>query len=318
MQITVFEHRTARQAEVEELASLLQSNELTVWIDITGPTEEDLDVMRNVFRFHSLAIEDTRLQRRRPVPKAEEFTDYLFVVLSVTTDKTLDPRFRELDIFLGHNFFVTSHNRYEGIIGQTRSRIDPMRLKFPVSSTYLLYILMDVMFDDYFPVLDLIEEEITRLSNTMLNNPNKQVLDRLFRLKRTLSNIWRILWPQGEIVNILNNHNLTYIDPNCHYYLRDISDHLVRVRDTVQYFSETLNGLINLYTSAVSNRVNEVVTRLTIVTVTFGALAVIVGFYGMNFEQTWPPFDTPWGVWFALGLMVVTFIVAFMMFRRKE
>ena len=164
--------------------------------------------------------------------------------------------------------------------------------------------LMDAVVDGYFPILDVIEEDIDRLGDAVLTDPSPQSLNRLFELKSLLIDMWRIVWPQRDILNNLTHHQIAYVNQEMlQPYLRDVSDHLMWIADMVNTFRDTLTSVMDLYMSAVSNRLNIVVNRLTVFTVTIGILGAIAGFYGMNFAQTWPPFASAWGVPFVLLLM---------------
>lgn len=316
MKITVFSEKEVREVKIAELGDLLQARESVIWVDMTGPSEEDVRLMRDVFKFHPLAIEDTLNHKQRP--KAEEYSDHVFIILNPVTDDGLISNFRELDIFIGWNYIVSVHAEKEPVVDEAFRRIDPARIPFSITATYLLYVLMDTVVDEYFPVLDRIEEELGRLNNELLAKPNKNLLNRLFQLKNTLSLFWRVLWPQRDVLNVLMNHNLAFIDKNTRYYLRDVADHLQRIGDEVHFFNEMVAGMVSLYSSSVSNQLNQVVNRLTIFTITIGLLSVIVGFYGMNFETTWPPFKAPWGILFALGLMIAVVVGSLIVFRKKE
>lgn len=316
MKINLFADKTVREVQVSELGDLLQAREGVIWVDMTGPSDEDVRVMRDIFKFHPLAIEDTQNHEQRP--KAEEYSDHVFIILNPVVDDGLTCAFRELDIFIGWNYIVSVHAAREPVVEQAFKRINPLHMPVSVTATYLLYVLMDTIVDEYFPVLDRIEEELGKLNNELLTKPNKNILNRLFQLKNTLSLFWRVLWPQRDVLNVLMNHNLAFIDKSTRYYLRDVADHLQRIGDEVHYFNEMVAGMVNLYTSAFSNQLNQVVNRLTVITITIGALSVIVGFYGMNFEKTWPPFEASWGIVFAVGLMIAVVMMSLIIFRRRE
>jgi magnesium transporter len=129
--------------------------------------------------------------------------------------------------------------------------------------------------------------------------------------------VGRVVGPQRDMFNVLTRRDLPFIDQNTlQYYLRDVYDHLLRITDTVNTYRDTLTGIIDLYMSAVSNRLNMVVNRLAVITVVTGALSVIVGFYGMNFLRTWPPFDDPTGVQFVIVLMALIVVLVLIVFRR--
>ena len=163
--------------------------------------------------------------------------------------------------------------------------------------------------DSYFPVLDTVGDEIEEMNEAILERPQKETLARLFQLKRTLAEMWRVAGQQRDMFSLLTRDNSHLIkEESLRYYLRDVYDHLLRISDTVNTFRDMLSNVVDLYMSAISNRLNIVVQRLTVVTIGVGVLTVISGFYGMNFEQTWPPFAADWGVPFVLVLMVLALV----------
>jgi magnesium transporter len=174
--------------------------------------------------------------------------------------------------------------------------------------------------DGYFPIMDAVEEEINDLENVILERPKQESLARVFTLKRMLLHLWRVVWPERDMLNtLMQPHSLHFAGDNeAQYYLRDVSDHLFRIADMVSTFRDTLTSVIDLYMSSVSNRLNRVVNRLTVITLGFGLLAVITGFYGMNFEQTWPHFTDPGGVPYVLMLMCLVAVGVVIVLRRIE
>jgi len=315
MKVTLFDAHGHRDIDTPDWQTLLATETGTLWVDMTGPTDADVQIMSEVFQFHPLAIEDTRNQEQRP--KIEEYAGYLFIILNPGNSGPEGPEFHELDVFVGHNYVVTVHADGAQVIEQTRRRLSQAGPVPAMSPSYLLYVLMDVAVDSYFPLLDNVAEEIEQLEDDVLVEPRQEMLARLFRLKRTLIEMWRVVWPQRDILNNLVHHNPLFMDREAlHYYLRDVADHLMWIADMINTFRDTLTGIMDLYMSAVSNRLNVVVNRLTVLTLIIGAMTVIGGFYGMNFAQTWPPFGQAWGVPFVLGLMVVVTGALLVLFRR--
>lgn len=329
MHITLFapeEH--PREVEASALPALLKKPQHTIWIDITSPQEDDVHLMEQVFKFHPLAIEDTRNQQQRP--KIEEYDDYLFIILNPVSivrppvDQPAPRRmdgydiaFRELDIFVGKNYVVTVHHDAEAVIDEARRRCGRSHLK--TSAGYLLYILMDTAVDSYFPVLDAIGEEIDELEDDILIHPSEFMLSRLFNLKRRLNEVWRVTGQQRDMFNIITRRDMMYIDYDLlQYHLRDVYDHLLRITDTANTFRDLLTSMVDLYMSAVSNRLGRVVHRLTVITVAIGIMTVVSGFYGMNFERTWPPFNAEWGVPLVLALVLGFIAALLLIFRRLK
>jgi magnesium transporter len=282
MQVATITTEGINVVPTEDLQRLLKTENVTVWVDMIGPTDEHIRVMREVFQFHQLAIDDTRNQEQRP--KIEEYANYLFIILNPVDHIKENVDFRELDVFIGPNFVVTVHPHEEPVIEQARLRLQGS-VALPPTASSALYAMMDVVIDGYFPILDHVGEEVEELEDLILVKPNTETMNRLDQ--RSLQ-----------------------------YYLRDVSDHLMWIADMVNTLRDTLTSLIDLHMSSVSNRLNKVVNRLTVMTIVIGVFTVISGFYGMNFEQTWPPFSAPWGVPFVLGLMTFAAAVVVAIFRK--
>lgn len=316
MHITHFIHHQQHELAADDVRTILKGEEGVIWIDLTISDESNMAFLKEHFAFHPLSIEDLYHQQQRP--KAEEYADHLFVILNPIQPTLSELMFRELDVFVGKNYLVTAHMHDEPVIAEARRRLDPQRTGLPLSPTYLLYVIFDTVLDGYVPVLELIGEEMERLGSNALNHPEPGILNRIFDLKRITNQFWWVVWPQQDIINVLTNHGLVFVDEKSLYYLRDISDHLARIMNSLQVDRDTVTSLINIYMSSVSNQLNFGVGRLTVLTVGVGIFAVFSGFYGMNFAQTWPPFDVPWGVPVVLLMMVVTAIITFALLRWKK
>ncbi len=330
MEIKVFDKQKSRTAKIEEIETLLKSETEVFWVDIFECTDAEAGILRDVFKFHPLAIEDTRNHRQRP--KIEEYEGYLFLIVnSISVTDTTDQNaqksadniyhdliFREIDLFIGRNYVVSVHNAHENIIEQAKRRFNNLGASFSMTTSYLLYTLLDVVVDEYFPVMDMFEEEIGDLEDTILEKPDQQHLNRLFELKHMMLHMWRVVWPERDMLSTLAQpHILNFTqDNNSQYYLRDVADHLLWIADMLSTYRDTLTTVIDLYMSSVSNRLNRVVNRLTILTLVIGVLTVVSGFYGMNFCYNWPPFDAQWGVPFVLLLMFVGIAGMLLLLRR--
>ncbi|MEZ4667149.1 MAG: magnesium/cobalt transporter CorA [Anaerolineae bacterium] len=319
MKITVFKNGRAREAQPAELPQLLASPDETLWADIIDCDDEEAGILRDTFHFHPVAIEDTRNHRQRP--KLEEYEGYLFLIVNTVVISGLeegiedipglqthhDLNFREVDLFIGQNYVVTVHSARDTAIDRVQRRINNMGSSVQLTAGYLAYVLLDVVIDEYFPVMDMFEEEISALEDTILLRPRQEQINRLFELKHMLLHLWRVVWPERDMLgNLAQPHiyKIAGLDTN-QYYIRDVADHLLWIADMINTYRDTLTSMIDLYMSSVSNRLNQVVNRLTVLTLIIGVMTVVSGFYGMNFEKTWPPFGSPLGVPFVILLMGV-------------
>lgn len=321
MHITVYHTDGAHEPEEappDQLSALLDQPDRVVWLDMRGPDEADVRVLRDVFRFHPLAIDDTMNHRQRP--KIEEYDDdYLFVILNAASlvDKQLDVR--ELDMFVGKNYVVTVHAGDEPTLEIARRRLaDKMRLH-AASSGWILYVVGDVIVDGYFPILDALGDQIEDIGDRILDNPRRDALEELFRLKRCLTEIWRVTAQQRDSFAILmRDLPLPLFSESMLPYIRDVYDHLLRINDTVSTFRDSATNVLDIYMSAVSNRLNVQVNRLTIITIGIGLITVVAGFYGMNFVHTWPPFDSYLGVPLVVLFIVVTAVGIVIALRNMD
>ena len=322
MRTTVFGAEGVRVVDSPDWEALLASDQHIVWVDMDGPDEADTHVMRDVFHFHPLAIEDTTNHRQRA--KIEEYDSHLFLILNpmaLIPDEDFPEmqtvEVREMDVFVGPNYLVTVHQASEPAIPRAQQRAASSTNRLPMSSGFLLYTLMDIVVDDYFPILEALGDQIEEVEDLVLHAPREQVLKHLMTLKRTLRHMWQIIWPQQSVLNHLLHEDDAFLHmPALAYYFRDIYDHAMRIAEMLNTFRDTLTSVTDLYMSAVSNRLNRVVNRLTVFTLTIGILTVISGFYGMNFEETWPAFADPNGVPFVVGLMVALVAGVLVMLRR--
>jgi magnesium transporter len=317
IRITAFSPETKPQpAVLDDLPGLLADPARVLWVDLTGPSEAGVALMRDTFHFHPLAIEDTFNQRQRP--KLESYQDQLFMILNTLAVQEDEVRTEEVDAFVGDHYLVTVHKADEPVIDEFQERLTRAQPRLYQSANHLLYVLIDVVVDRYFPVIDRFEEEIEDLGDRILIAPHQADLNRLFQLKQDLIDLWRVTWPQRDVLNRLGHYNPAFMEErDLQYYMRDVTDHLMWIADMVNTLRDTLTSTMDLYMSAVSNRLNVVVNRLTIFAVIMGLVTVFSGFYGMNFQHTWPPFDAPWGIPLLIGVMVVVVAGMLVYFKRR-
>jgi magnesium transporter len=317
MRIVVYEGQTITDAKTLDWERWFGSDQYIVWIDMTGPNVEDTRIMREVFRFHPLAIEQVLDHKQRP--KVEEYNDHLFTIMNSAHVDNHDVYFRELDIFVKHNVVVTVHRFPEPAIDTTRRRVNETCELKGITVGYLLYSLIQVIVDSYFPVLDQLEQQLDHLEDEVINKPTQDKLSRLFQLKRTVAEIWRISAQQRDMFSVLMRDESPYVNQTTlRYYLRDVYDHLLRIYDNASAIRDNVSNAVDLFFSAQSQQLNQYVNRLTLITISTGILAVVTGFYGMNFERTWPDFSEPWGVPFVVLLIALVLIGLFLILRRQR
>lgn len=318
MRVWMLDQAGCHIVEKPDWTTLLGDKKETIWVDLVHDEPEGLPLLSETFKFHPLAVEDTFNERQRP--KVEEYEDHLFAILNPVQFVDHELTFRELDVFLGENLIVTVHDAGETLIQDVQTRVDRQTVfRLPMSAGYIFYLLLDTIVDAYTPLLDKLDDRLDEMSETILERPKHDQITHIFSLRRSMSEMARVINQQRGMFAVLTRDDVMFIDQQVlGYYLRDVADHLVRVNDTVNSYRDTVSSLIDLYVSSSSNRLSIVVRRLTVITIGSGVLAVITGFYGMNFESTFPPFSADWGVSFVLLMMLLAIVIIGVVFWFQE
>ncbi|MCL6433383.1 MAG: magnesium/cobalt transporter CorA [Leptolyngbyaceae cyanobacterium HOT.MB2.61] len=295
------------------------------WVDVKGLGSEDvLQRLGNIFNLHPLALEDIVNVPQRP--KVEEYDDQLlFIARMVTLDKTGTSFISEqVSFILGKYYLLTVQEEPEyDSFGPIRERI---RLNNAFirrhGADYLTYALIDSIVDGFFPVLETYGEQIEELEDEVVSNPTRKTLERIHKLKRELLSLRRAIWPQRDAINALIRDGSALISNDVRVYLRDCYDHTIQVLDMVETYRELSSSLMDVYLSSVSNKMNEVMKFLTVMSSIFIPLTFIAGIYGMNFNSEKSPFNMPelnwyWGYPICLAIMFVVAIFLISFFWRR-
>jgi magnesium transporter len=269
----------------------------TVWVDVFDCDAQTTAVealFRDVFRFHPLAIDDA-LQENH-VPKVDNWENYLYLVFHAIEfePQGLTLNLRELDIFLGANYLVTYHAEPIPLLDQFRQNLgrDEGR-RLEQGPDHLLYYLLDLAIADYLPAIEQLDEAIDQAQDEVFGTPSPKTLHQIFRVKRAALRLHRTLIPQREVLNRLARDPYHQIDAQDRVYFRDVYDHIVRLHDISETLRDLIAGALDTYLSAISNRTNEIMKTLTLVTVMFLPMSFLAGFFGMNFFGETLSFQTP-------------------------
>ncbi len=318
MSITLytFDAQGCTRADEADIAALLAAEQV-FWLDLVVPGAEEVRLLRDVFKFHPLAIEDALNQEQRS--KIEEYQDHLFAVINTVLLVQGKLIVRELDIFVGRTFCVTVHRHEEPTMREVARRLQDSLRASRASSGFILHTVLDVVVDAYFPILDRLTDVIEEAEDTVLRRPSQTLLADLMHLKQTLRALLRAAYPAPAVINFISHHDRMFADrKTLQYYFRDVSDHLLRIVESASNLRETLGSVLDLYMSSTSNRLNHVVNRLTVITIAIGVLSVFTGFYGMNFELTFPPFNDPDGIPKVILLMLSVEASILIFFRWRK
>lgn len=287
-----------------------------VWLDLEGEAPERMQLLKEEFGFHDLSLEDCVKAGQRA--KLDEYPGYYFLVFySPYWDaKKLRIRARELHCFVGPNYLVTVHHEPLPALTTALQRWRHNSAMINQGVGYLVYTIMDSVIDEYFPLLNTLDQQIDALENQILRQQQNHTANDIFRLKRNLLYLRKILAPKRDIFNGLSRRDTPFFTAQTQLYLRDVYDHILRLLEQVDTQREMTAGLLEAYLSSMSNRMNAVMKTLTVAATMLMTWGLIAGIYGMNFKHM-PELDWPLGYPMALGLMAVSGGLMAWFFRRK-
>jgi magnesium transporter len=289
------------------------------WINIEGVHHlETIERVGEFYGIHPLTLEDIVNTEQRP--KIEEYEDYLFIVL-----KDLDYGDHDSELMMGQichilkgNWLISFEEKDSSVFNALRDRIRTGRGKLrKEGSDYLAYSLIDVTVDHYFNTLEKLGEHIELLQEDLIRNPAQTTLQQIHRLKHQLILFRRAVWPLRETVGSLLRGESSAIQQSTLIYLRDVYDHLIHVIDSIEIYRDMLGGMMDLYLSSLSNRMNEIMKVLTVIATIFMPLTFIAGVYGMNFKYM-PELEWHWGYPAVLLLMAAVAVNMLSYFFRKK
>lgn len=305
------EHPTA------PLEQLLSASDGVVWVDMIGPTDADIAVLRDVFHFHPLAIEDATHREQRP--KVDEYEGYVFLTIHVPEQHPVaggDVVLDEIDLFAGNGYVVSVHERPIPALADAVGRIRRAAPTLRPFADYVLYSIVDACVDMYFPIIDELDDLLDGIEDRLLAAPTPETLHQLFTSKQALAHLRRVAAPLRDLFNTLTRRDLAFLRPQVLVYFIDVYDHLLRITDMIDTQRDLVAGAMDIYLSAVNNRLNENVSRLTVITAALALAAVVTGLYGMNFDILYPDIHWRYGFAFALGLIGALWAAMIYVFRR--
>lgn len=292
-----------------EIKEILASNEGFLWLDLNGDGIEVCEpILIETFGFHPLAVEDA-LQEIH-VPKVDDWVDYLYMVLHTGDNWQSDHlETAELDLFVGQNYLVTYHVETIQSIDKVWGLLQ-RDVRVGVKSVgRVLYDLLDEIAMDYMRLIDQVDEQVEEIEDRVVHEPDKNMLENLILIKRSMLSLRRVISPQREVLNKLARGDFKVIEEGTRIYYRDVYDHYVRIQDILESLRDLVSGVLDTYLSVVNNRMNDVMKILTIITTLFMPLSFLTGFFGMNYFQPVQPmrFWTSWP-----SLVIVLFIMGVM------
>lgn len=306
-------------AELTALISALENTSKKLWLNVHGIHDVTLiNQIGGIFGLHPLVIEDILNTEQRP--KVDEYHDYVFLeTRSFLFEKyTLSVSSEQISMVLGHRFLLTFQERSTGAFNPVRERLRAEHSTLRASGVdYLAYSLLDSIVDKYFNVLEEMSDESEALEDALLAKPNIAQLHSIHQLKRASVDLRRVVWPLREVVNHLARNESGFFSPATIPYLRDIYDHTVNFIESLESIRDSLGGLMDIYMTSVSNKVNLEVRALTVVAMLFMPATLIAGIFGMNFHVM-PWIDDNNGFWWAMTIMGGIALFMLMIFWRRQ
>ncbi len=285
-----------------------------VWIDFEGEGEDAARTVLAPLAIHPLVLEDMVVDVNRP--KVDNYGDYLYVVLHSARWDDERAALRELDIVLGLNFLVTYHDSPTRSITAAQEALVRRPALLADGPSHLLHYVLDVLIDNYLPIMDRIAVEIDEFEDCIFDAGRPPDQQRIIRLKRGMSALRRIVGPQRDTVLALTRDEFRAVPAEMRPYLRDVYDRLARVNDLLDSFRDEIATVLELHVSMVSNRMNEVIKRLTVVATVGLPLTIVTSYYGMNFE--FGEYHIAHPHLYVLGLLAVTAVATLWYLKRRH
>jgi magnesium transporter len=325
MQLIAYNERDLVEVDISdptEIKPYLEKYTVT-WLNVVGLGDIDaLQKIASIFNFHALAMEDVANVHQRP--KIEEYDGCMFGVTripEVTGEELTLPQF---SFFWGSNYVVTFEESFDTI-----DNLDPTRIRIKnggrrqrlLRPDYLTYAILDTIIDSYFPIVEFYGSKLDDIEEKVIQNPSANVVVSIHNFKHYLMQLRRAIWSQREALRTLSEYTKT-TDRDMRFFIRDCEDHTIQIIDILETYRERTSGLMDVYLSSISNKMNSTIKILTAIATIFMPLTFIAGVYGMNFKTDVSPWNMPelswrFGYFYALGLFLVTGISLGVLFWRN-
>jgi magnesium transporter len=319
-----------RKLSIKEFTQVIRHPEGVIWVDMEDPHEaEDETILVSLCNYHPLSIEDCQKGREEEghLPKVEDFGEYLFIIFNPVENVThaegkrashkLEIKTSQLSTFLSKHLLVTHHYRPLRSIAYAAELCGKNPLLLSRGPDYIFHIIIDDIVDNYTPILDQLDESIDRTEDEVFHSPNQHTMAHILTMKKDIMTVRRVAVYQREMLSRLSRGEFPLITREEMIYYRNVYDHLVRMTDLADSYRDMTSGLLDAYLSVTSNRLNQVMKVLTIISTIFLPLGVITGFFGMNFKYI-PGLDWEYGVAVATLFMAAVGGGMLYLFKRQK
>lgn len=305
--------KKVKEIKFSEAKKYVHDKKHNVWINFENATPEENEYLASL-GFHPLSVEDTVKGKQRP--KIDDYEDYGYIVIrTLETDEK--GHNAQLSIFLGKTFVVTYASALVPSLERVMSDLKRKPNLLTKGHDFLAYAIVDALVDDFFPILEKLDDEVDDLEDAIFEKNDPKVIARLFRLKRRVVEIRRIVWPMRDILNVLSRRDYDYINEKTALYFRDVYDHLIRISDMTDTLREIVTNAMEGYLSVVSNNLNFIMKRLTAITVVIMLPTLIASVYGMNVINL-PFAQEKSGFWEIMAVMTAVTLGSLYYFKKRE
>lgn len=336
--ITVFKKdKEPHNLQSDEFETFIQNfdSSSNYWIDCETPTEEELQFLINCFHFeHSTILECCDSEH---YPKMEDYENYLFFVTFALTKNTLNKdssqgkelaeannenfkflyQTNELNLYLGKNYLITVHRKPIACLENMKERAGRFKTFFNQGVDFQLEEILDCLVQTYTPIMEEFDDKIDYLENLLFRAVSPKLINQIFILKKQITSLRKLVIPQQEMLFRISHYEHDLIDDKNRLLLRNVYDHFVRLSMSIESYRDLISSLFDAYRSQAANRMNEIMKVLTILSTVILPLTLVVGYYGMNFENI-HEFKWKFGVPVVWGIMSAIVIILLTVFKKKK
>jgi len=313
------EHFYEKVVETVEECFPFHMTSTVTWINVDGVHDpETVEKIGNAFGLHPLILEDIMTTSQRP--KLDELDNAFYIVARMVelNGQGTEVVTEQLSLVFGKNFVLTFQEEPGDMFDPVRERIRSGKARIrKLGSDYLAYSLLDAVVDHYFVVLENVGDRIDKLEEELIQDPRQETLHSIHTMKREMLMFRKAVWPLREVVAGIERQESSLIQPATNIFLRDVYDHIIQVIDNAETYRDILAGMLETYLSSISNRMNQIMKVLTIISTIFIPLTFIAGIYGMNFDYM-PELKWRYGYFLVLGFMLVVALGLVRYFKRKK
>lgn len=318
-------NKVVKNIPLKHLKKYLKDRKATIWVDVQRGTEAEYLEIQETFNFDVLSMEDVK--KSIELPKIDPYEKYLFIVLHsivhVHTEKY--PQKREIDFFLGRNFLVSCHIHESPSIEHLMQKVEKAKNNGDKKADFLMYEVIDYFVDMYFPLLEYWDDKIEQLEADIIGQRRlNTTLRDIMYIKRELLYLKKSIAPQRDVISKLSRRDFPFVHPTTAVYFRDVYDHIMRVYAELELQRDILSGNFEAYTtvlsnrlSVISNKMNEIMKRLTIIATIFMPLTFFAGVYGMNFHY-FPEITWKYGYLLFWIVVLIVGVTMYIFFKRKK